>query len=438
MRRLAVLVVFMSALLPLRWFTILASPIGTLFLHEVGMLVFGAVALATLGPRMLRTGLDSTAFLTSVMAAGFAVWAAASLFHAVSLASVIKQYAYLGGFVLVVAALIGCAESRSQDAVKILRWAGVATTLTLLAALQLALTINHVNAAQVLANAATAGDPSVIESELFRPAFVGFGFSDAEAVSQLRHEVFAGLLVALLIASWAQQRVPFVRRTARWASQAAVVVATLMIVLSLSRSVQLAAVSWPLLAGLRVALVGRVTRRQLVTVGAGAVVMVAVAASGFVGVIVQRVTQDSSSYNERGAKLHAALDTIGQYPWSGGRYDDAISSHNFVLDAWLRGGVVMALLMFAALLFVLGRLAANVAVLATAPAWLVPATAAFMLPLVRMFTIGAGLMTPPEWVCLAFAIAATTVHLRETAARARLAAGLLVGHSGAPRSLVAS
>lgn len=437
MRRLAVLVVFMSALLPLRWFTILASPIGTLFLHEVGMLVFGVVALATLRPRMLRTALDSTAFLTSVMAAGFAVWAAASLFHAVSLASVVKQYAYLGGFVLIVAALIGFAESTSQSAMKILRWAGVVTTCTLLAGLLLALTINHVDAVHVLATAVTSGDPSVIGAQLFRPAFAGFGYSDAEAVSQLRHEVFAGLLVSLLVASWAQQRVPFDRRAWRWLSQAAVVVATLLIVLSLSRSVQLAALSWPLLAGLRLARVGRITRRQLATVGVGAMVMVGVTASGFAGVIVQRITQDSSSYNERGAKLDAAVDTIGQYPWSGGHYDDAISSHNFVVDAWLRGGVVMAGLMLAAMLFVIWRLADNVSVLARAPAWLVPVTVAFVLPLVRMFTIGAGLMTPPEWVSLAFAIAATTVYEREV--RVQRAMGARADETGPrPRSLAAS
>jgi len=438
-RRLAILVVFMLALLPLRWFTLLSTPLGTLFLHEVGLLLFSMLAVVTLRPQMKNVALESTAFLTSVMVAGFAVWAAASLYNSVSLASELKQCFYLGSFVLVVAAFVCFAESKDQSAMRVLRWAGVVTTCMLLAALELALTINHVNALHVLASAATSGDPSVIEAQLFRPAFAGFGISDAEAVSQLRHEVFAGLLVSLLIASWAQQRIPFNRRSARWLSQSAVVVASLLIVLSLSRSVQIAALSWPLLAGLRVVMLGRVTRRQLVTLALSALVVVGVTASGFVGVIVQRITQDSSSYSERGAKLGAAIDTIGQYPWTGGHYEDAISSHNFVIDAWLRGGVVMAACMLAVLLFVVWRLAANVSVLAHAPAWLVPATAAFALPLVRMFTIGAGLMTPPEWVCLAFASAATAVYARQVATGGgRPAPDRRVGRSSDARPLVAS
>lgn len=412
-RRLAVLVVVVLALLPLRWFKIASSPFGTLFLHELGLLLFSMLAVATLSPRMVAVALDRTAFVTSMMAAGFAVWGAASVFHGIALASAVKQCAYLGSFVLMVAALIGFARSTDLAAMRVLRWAGVVTTATLLVALELALTLNSVNAVSVLTTAATSGDPSVIEAQLFRPAFAGFGYSDAEAVSQLRHEVFAGLLVALLVASWAQQRVPFARRSSRLLSQAAVVVASLLIVLSLSRSVQLAALSWPLLAGLRVALVGRVTRRQLVTAGVGFAVLAGVALSGFAGVVIQRITQDSSSLDERGSKLDAAVDTIQQSPWSGGHYDDAISAHNFVLDAWLRGGVMMAALMLAVLLYVVARFFGNIAVIGAAPAWLVPATAAFMLPLVRMFTIGAGLMTPPEWVCLAFALAATAVYVRE-------------------------
>ncbi len=416
MRRLAILVLITLALLPLRWFTIVSTPLGTLFLHEVGLLLFSMLAVVTIAPKIKALALERTAFLTSVIAAGFAVWGAASLFNSVSLAAELKQCFYLGSFVLVVAAFLCFAESEDQSAMRLLRWAGVLTTCTLLAALELALTINHVNALHVLTTAATSGDPSVIEAQLFRPAFAGFGISDSQAVSQLRHEVFAGLLVSLLVASWAQQRLPFHGRGARWLSQSAVVVASLLVVVSLSRSVQLAALSWPLLAGFRVALVGRVTRRQLVALALTGLVFVGVIASGLAGVIVQRITQDSTSYNERGAKLNAALDSIRQYPWTGGHYDDTISSHNFVIDAWLRGGVVMAGLMLAALLFVVWRFAGNVSVFARSPAWLVPVTAAFTLPLVRMFTIGAGLLTPPEWVCLAFAMAGTVVYYREAAA----------------------
>ncbi len=419
MRLLTTATIVMLALLPLRWFTVLATPAGTLYLHELGLLLLSVVALATVRWRVFAKALDSTLAFSALMAAGFMVWGASCLAFHVSLASDVKQVAYLAAFLVVVGIFTLFAGSPDQSGMRALRWAGVVTTITLLLALEVALTLNHINAVSVFGHAVASGDPSVIETELFRPAFVGFGYSDAEAVSQLRHEVFAGLLVSLLVASWAQHRIPFGRRSAVVVSQSALVLGALLIVLSLSRSVQLAAVSWALIAGLRVVLRGPLTRRQLMSGAVIVVVLVGVTASGFVGVVVQRVTQDSTSYDQRGAKLGAALDVIGHYPWVGGRYDDVISSHNFVIDAWLRGGVVMAVLMMMVLLLVLRQLVDNLFVLAWAPTWFVAATAAFVLPLVRMFTIGAGLLTPPEWVSLGFAMAASAGYARELAAMRR-------------------
>lgn len=417
MRRLSVITVFMLALLPLRWFRVIASPAGTVYLHEVGLLLLTFVAFVTMRGRVFRVAIDRTLGFSAAMAAGFAVWGASCLFYGVSVSSMIKEVGYLASFIVVVGIVIWFAESRDRTGMRTLRWAGVVTTGTLIVALGVALTINHINPATVFSNAVKSGDPSVIEAQLFRPAFAGFGYSTADAVSQIRHEVFAGLLVGLLVASWAQHIVPFERRSARWTSQLAVVVASLLIVLSLSRSVQLAAVSWPLLALIRIAARGVITRRQIVALVGVTVVVAVIAASGFLVVIIQRVTQDSTSYTERGAKLGEALQVIGQYPWFGGHYDDTISSHNFVIDAWLRGGVVMAGLMLVAMFIIVGRLLVNVSMLGRAPAFLIPVTAALVLPLVRMFTIGAGLLTPPEWVSLAFAFAAIAVYERELVRR---------------------
>jgi O-antigen ligase len=269
-----------------------------------------------------------------------------------------------------------------------------------------------VNPGTILTHAISAGDPTLIESQLFRPAFAGFGYSTTDTVSQIRHEVFAGLLVSLLVAAWAQARVPFRRTSERCVYYAANSVAGVLILLSLSRSVQLVAVAWPLLAGYRLLLRGRLNRRALTAVLVVVVALVVASVTGVLNVIVLRVTS-SSSYDERGAKLGDALSTIRQYPWAGGHYDDSISSHNFVLDAWLRGGIVMAALMATALLMVVWRLVNEVAMLAGAPTEMVAGTAVFVLPLVRMFTIGAGLMTPPEWVALAFGFAAAAIHERE-------------------------
>jgi hypothetical protein len=419
-RRLAIVTIVMLALLPLRWFKILATPAGTLYLHEVGFFGLALVALVSMPTSVLVRARDDTIAFTLAMTAGFTVWAGSCIYAGVSLASLVKQVGYLVAFLVLVGVIVSFAESEDQTAIRVLRWAGVVTTCTLIVALGLALAVNHIQPTSVLASAVRLRDPSLIESEVFRPAFAGFGYDQTDTVSQLRHEVFAGLLVSLLVASWAQQRIPFRRTSHRLASQAAVLVSALLLLVSLSRSVQLAAIAWPLLAGLRVVLRGAVTRRAMVSTIVVSVVGVVVAVSGLLGVVIQRITQDSSSYDERGAKLSDALTTIGQHPFTGGFYDDSISSHNFVLDAWLRGGIVMAALMLLAMLLVVGRLCGNIAHLSTAPAWLVPGTAVFVLPLVRMFTIGAGLMTPPEWVALAFGFAVAIVYGHERRAARRI------------------
>lgn len=413
MRRLAILTVLMLALLPLRWFKAVSTPAGVFYVHEVGFLLLTVWALMVVDWRAFLRARDCTLAFTAPMAAGFLVWAAACIYAGVTLSSTVKEVAFLIGFVVVTGLLVGFAESADPRPMRILRWAGVVTTVVLLLALGVALAINSINPLQVIGSAISSGDPSLIEAHLYRPAFAGFGYSDANTVSQLRHEVFAGLLVSLLVASWAQHREPFQRGAARVAYRLSVLGACLLILVSLSRSVQLAAICWPLIAGLRLALRGRITRRAVTSMVIVAVAVVLLAVTGVLGVVLRRITSDSSSYNARGAKLGDALDTIGQHPWVGGQYDDSISSHNFVLDAWLRGGVVMAVLMLAALLAVVGRLLRDLALLAAAPTEMVAGTAALMLPLVRMFTIGAGLLTPPEWVALAFAFAAAIVHERE-------------------------
>jgi O-antigen ligase len=404
----------MLALLPLRWFKVVATPAGTVFFHELGFFVLAAIAFATVRGRVFARAIDLTLGFTAAMAAGFAVWTAACLYGGVTLSSTVKEVAYLGCFVAVVGLVVLFAESADPAPLRILRWVGVATTIVLIAALGVSLRQNGVNPVTVLTSAVASGDPTQIESQLFRPAFAGFGFSTTDTVSQLRHEVFAGLLVALLVGSWALARCPFERVWQRSVYYVVTGVAALMIVLSLSRSIQLAAVAWPLFAGYRLVLRGRLSRRALMAIGVLVVGLIVLAVTGVLAVIGSRLSS-SSSYNARGAKLGDALETIGQHPWAGGQYDDLISSHNFVLDAWLRGGVVMAALMAVALLIVVARLYGALRLLGGAPTELVAASAAFVLPLVRMFTIGAGLMTPPEWVALAFGFAATAVYARERA-----------------------
>ena len=108
----------------------------------------------------------------------------------------------------------------------------------------------------------------------------------------------------------------------------------------------------------------------------------------------------------------------------GGRYDDAISSHNFVVDAWLRGGVLMAVLMAMVLLLVVGRLLDNLLHARPGADVVRAGDGGVVLPLVRMFTIGAGLHDATRVGQPRFCMAASAVYARELAAARRGTADL--------------
>ena len=78
------------------------------------------------------------------------------------------------------------------------------------------------------------------------------------------------------------------------------------------------------------------------------------------------------------------------------------SSHNYVLDSLLRGGIFVAIPAAAVFLSILLTWFVLLARLHRAPDWLVPVAAAFALPLVRLATSGGGLINPVEWVTLGF------------------------------------
>lgn len=405
MRRLALSVLVMLAFLPLLWFEVLPTPAGRFFLDEIALFGGVAASLTALRFRRLAAALAGAWWLILSLALGFAVWAAASFYHGVGLASTAKQVLYLASFVVLLAVFQVATTDSRQTIVKVLRWSGVVSLLTLLGAFAVSSVVNAVQPLPLIWTAITTGNPDVMERDLFRPLFAGFGYSQSETVSQFRHEVFAGLLVALLVAAWARIRAPFESSAARFLYAASVAVGLTCIVLSLSRSVMLAAITWPVVEGVRVVVRGAITGRQAAMAVGALGGVAALMVMGSVALVLTRVASDSASYDARTDLGQLALQDIRLHPWSGGRYIDQISAHNYVVDAWLRGGVVMALLMAVALCVVFACAVRTVRLGILGNADLVPVSAAFALVLVRMLTIGGGLLQPAEWVALAFALA---------------------------------
>lgn len=78
------------------------------------------------------------------------------------------------------------------------------------------------------------------------------------------------------------------------------------------------------------------------------------------------------------------------------------SSHNFIVDSWLRSGKLTAIPAAVIVIVLVALWVALLSRLTAEAEWLVPVAAALALPLVRLGTSGGGLIPPIEWVALAF------------------------------------
>ncbi len=428
--------------LPLQWFVV----VGGLRLHILVMFAFLGASLVLAPLRAAASVLGLTWAFVAANTALSVIWASTNLFHGLGLRPPAQQVLYLGVFVAVATVVHqGLLDPRTAW-VDTLRWSALVVSLSLVAALAVSMAVNHVDAATVLSDSVAAADPEILQKELFRAAFSGFGFDEATANGNFRHEVFGSLLVAMTVSAACVGLRPFASVAARSLYVVSMTLAAVLIVISLSRSVAIALVVWPLLLITRAVMVRRVGRGlvagALLTVAGGAVL----ARTGLLSVLWVRFTEDTSSYEARDDLLGLAFSNLRANPVTGGVSTASASSHNFVIDSWLRGGVFTGLAAAVVTVLLVGLFVCLVARLGREPAWVLPVTIMFALPLVRLFTAGGGEIPPVSWVGLGIA-AGFLAHRRSLLAQARarrsLSAanaglstqvdGSVVGHSTSPR-----
>jgi hypothetical protein len=129
-------------------------------------------------------------------------------------------------------------------------------------------------------------------------------------------------------------------------------------------------------------------------------------ASGVGIVLWNRFTTDTSSYQARTVLYGQAFSSLNNSFLFGGVDTVGASSHNFVLDALLRGGIFVAVPAAVLVLSILWTWVRLVSRLHVQPVWMLPVAASLVLPLVRFGTSGGGLINPVEWVTLGFAAGA--------------------------------
>lgn len=388
------------AVLPLQWYVVPGLPLGPQRLHLLaiaGLTVFVLARYrAHLFVPVIRTALP-------VLVAGavfVTMWAGANVYHSRPLRGPLQESVQLLALVAVGTIVFRAAAQPSTRVLEAARWTALVAAVSTLAALSLSMAANGVNPAATFAQTVAQGDPEILQRELFRSAFAGYGFDADQVQGNIRHEVFGAVLTAMCLSSAAARLHPFTSRSAARVYRLSMALGAALIVVSLSRSVMLAGAAWVLLAVVTQARRFGVTSRQLAVLAAALVGFGAAVASGFASVIFVRFTQDTSSYEARDTLLADALAAIPGHLWTGGIEPQGASSHIFVIDSTLRAGIVggLAALCIVVLLVVLFLQLTRR--LPTEPAWMLPVTAALALPLIRLFTAGGGVIPPVQYVGL--------------------------------------
>jgi len=406
------LFLLLMALLPLQWFVVGAG----LRLHMAAILLFGAVVVATHGTHLaVRVIRLAGPFIVANFALTV-IWVFANRYHGFGVRQPAEQMLLLGAFVAVAVATLAVLREPGGRGVAALRWSTWVCMVSLVSAMSWSMAVNGVNAAEVFARTIASGDPQVLQRELFRSAFGGFGLAEENVLGNIRHEVFGALLLALCVSSACRLMRPFATRRASAIYLLGQGLAVFLLLLSMSRSVILALAVWPLLGLLRQVLAGRMTPR-----GTGAGLLLAggvglLAAIGVLQVLWIRFTQDTGSYEARDTLLQTAYANLGRSIATGGVSTESASSHIFVIDTWLRAGIVASLAALVVVVLVCGLFVALAFTLPHEPAWMLPVVAMLALPVVRFFTSGGGLIPPVQWIALGVVAGflAYRAYLRET------------------------
>ncbi len=396
------------ALLPLQWFVVVASPLGQTRLHQIAMLLFALTLLLRI-PLWSYTPVLRTARVFVIANLYLvAVIAAVATYRGDSIESSVRQLAYLVVFIALAGYFYRIADGREPRILDALRFTATITCMSLLVGFTIAMLVNGVNPAAVLAQSIAAADPEIFQKQVFKSSFTGFGFDEESVRGNLRHEIFGAVLLSMLVSTWAMRVGQRPTNRQVLAYRAAILLGVLLLVISLSRSILIATAVWPLLTVWRSLRRGQLQGRQIALLFGSFAATSVLLASGFGTVLVNRFVSDTTGYESRVEKYSEAFAAIPDYWVFGGFRTEGVSSHNFVVDTLLRDGIfaaVPAAVIVVTMLLVFGWLSLRLHVM---PAALVPMVAALALPLVRAGTSGGGQIPPVEWVALGVLVGVLT------------------------------
>jgi hypothetical protein len=400
LRIIALCFLLLLGTLPLIWIGLLGSPIGDLkYFHLAAALllsvcVFSARWWWALGEIARR-------YVVVVLAVGIYLiaLAAVDLYHGVSLAPEARQLVYAAiGLTAGAAALVMISDGDFAWR----RSFGIALPIVVascLVSFTISAAANNVPIARAFSTAFSEGDSSVIGFGLFQGLFGDQGLSTEHAGSNLRHEVFAAVLLAALVTTYAWSRAP-ARSTLHLVGRIVVVVtAAALLVLSLSRALWLAVLLTVIIGALTHLARPPESRRLVMLFVLGAAVLITGTFIGLDQLIWDRLGS-SGSYGVRATNLSDALTVGIDDPLTGSGSN--AEAHNLVLDAFARGGLIpaaAALTVFAAVLISVAAQSIR-RIRADEHSVPIPVIGLAVLVIVRMATSGGGQIYLAEWVAL--------------------------------------
>jgi len=416
-------VLALFVLLPLQWFAVGTTPLGQGRLHQVAILGFAACVLVRYRTAVYAPVLSTGAVF--VIANLYMIGASAATFGYQGKAPMgaIQQALYLVAFLAIAGFWYLVASGREPGVVDTLRVAAIVLCVSLLTAFSIAMLVNGVNPISVLSRTIASADPEIFQKEVFKSAFAGFGLEDDMVQGNLRHEIFGSVLLTMLISTWAMRvgSTPTARQQTLY--RVSMGVGAFLLALSLSRSVLIAASTWPLLAAVRTLRRGELSTRQLSLLFGAVIALGTVLVSGLGLVVYNRFFTDTTGYEARAGNYGDAVTALPQYWLTGGYDTEGVSSHNFVVDTMLRAGIFAAIpaaVIVGTVVVVFFLLGAR---LYRLPSWMLPVAVALALPLVRLGTSGGGTIPPVEWLALSFVVGVLAAWRRgtliEPAARSR-------------------
>lgn len=388
-------VLILVAVLPLQWYVLGSAIGGTLkpFHVAAGLLVFTLVVDGGLLVTFRKLATRHKLALISVFYYFFISYVMSALRGAPG-TELVRGVSYAVSGLAVSVAFVRFSDTPQMRRV-MLAAAPVSVVSFLLFSWQ---SLSGTNPLAIIAEAISTGNPNIIQYRLLAPLFLSEGL---ETQASLRHGVFLALLLATYISVAARRHLTVYGAAVKFSVYGGIVASIALVLFSLSRVTILVGV-----LGIAALFLGSFLRdrghpRHLVGVIVSAVLFLGASTLGIPRLIWKRFFEETESYGARTSLLGESLDVIPRAALTGVELQIE-SSHNFVINAWLSGGVLAAIpavvimiMTAAAVASALHRYTFN----GSSRDLDASIVLIGILPLIRMFTASAGLHLV-DWVSL--------------------------------------